>query len=57
MNFFGNDNEGGDSFYDFSLFIIKVRLVGVWFSNYNILVGNGMFNMLRVYLILVGIDI
>ncbi len=57
LNFFGNDNEGGDSSYDPSLFTTKVRSVGVWFSNYNTLVGNGMSNTPRVYLIPVGIDI
>lgn len=56
MNFFGWPLGGGDNAYDSTNFTTKVRSVGVWFSNYNNLMGSGMSNTPRVYMIPVGID-
>lgn len=57
LNFFGWPAVGGDSAYDSTNFTTKVRSVGVWFSNYNNLLGSGMLSTPRVYLVPVGNDI
>ncbi|HAM73305.1 MAG TPA: hypothetical protein DCM86_16855, partial [Verrucomicrobiales bacterium] len=56
-NFFGWPAGGGDNDYDSTHFATKIRSVGVWFANYNNLVGGGMVNTPRVYLVPVGADI
>jgi len=56
-NFFGWLAGGGDNSYDSANFATKIRSVGIWFANYNAVVGNGMVNSPRVYLIPVGTDI
>lgn len=64
QNFFVNADTGqaiplgaGDSSYDTTAFATKIRSVGIWFSNYNSLVGGGMSNTPRVYLFPVGRDL
>lgn len=64
QNFFVNLDSGqaiplgaGDSSYDTTAFATKIRSVGLWFSDYNALVGGGMSNTPRVYLIPVGRDL
>ena len=56
QNFFGWPLAGGDSAYDSTNFVTKIRSVGVWFSNYNNLEG-GMSNTPRVYLVPIGTDV
>jgi hypothetical protein len=55
-NFFGWPEGGGDNDFDSSHFATKIRSMGLWFSGYNNLVGGGMVNTPRVYLIPVGDD-
>jgi len=54
LNFFGWPLGGGDSAYDPSRFVTKVRSVGVWFANYN---GSGLSVTPRVYLVPAGMDV
>ena len=54
LNFFGNEASGRDSTYDSTQFATKIRSVGVWFSNYDVL---SLSNTPRVYLVPVGIDV
>lgn len=56
-NFFGWLAGGGDNSYDSANFATKIRSVGVWFANYNNVVGDGMVNTPRVYLVPVGSDV
>lgn len=56
-NFFGWLAGGGDNSYDSANFATKVRSVGLWFANYNNVVGNGMVNTPRAYLVPVGSDV
>jgi hypothetical protein len=56
-NFFGWLAGGGDNSYDSANFATKIRSVGVWFANYNNIVGGGMVNTPRVYLVPAGSDI
>jgi len=53
-NFFGMDIGSQDSSYDSTQFATKIRSVGIWFSNYDIL---GLSNTPRVYLVPVGNDV
>lgn len=64
QNFFVNADTGqaiplgaGDSSYDTTAFATKIRSVGIWFSDYNSLVGGGMSNTPRVYLFPTGRDL
>ena len=57
MNFFVHPLQGSDSAYDPTNFTTKVRSVGVWFSNYDVVQQTGLSNTPRVYLIPVGNDI
>lgn len=58
QNFFGHPLSGGDHAFDPSQYAIKIRSVGVWFSDY---LSEDILNDLpatpRVYLIPVGTDI
>lgn len=55
-NFFGwKSTAGGESFYPSDHFSIKIRSVGVWFSNYNDQ-SEGLTATPRVYLVPVGAD-
>jgi hypothetical protein len=53
LNYFGWPLGPGDSAYDPTLFVTKVRTVGVWFGNYDV---SALSNTPRVYLIPVGAD-
>ena len=55
LNFFGWPFGGGDSRYDTSWFMHKIRSVGISFSNYRI-GSNGLAKTAFVYLIPVGSD-
>lgn len=56
-NLFGWPAVGGDSAYSSSHFSTKIRSVGVWFSNYNSMVGTGgLMETPRVYLFPAGED-
>jgi hypothetical protein len=64
QNFFVNADTGqalplgaGDSSYDTTAFATKIRSVGVWMADYNALVGGGMSNTPRVYLVPTGRDL
>ncbi len=54
LNFFGRELGGGDSTYDPTNFVTKIRSVGVWFNNYD---ASGLSNTPRVYLLPVGADV
>ncbi|MDX9755842.1 MAG: hypothetical protein RBU29_17900, partial [bacterium] len=55
-NFFGwKSTVGGESFYPSDHFSIKVRSVGIWFSNYND-EAEGLTATPRAYLVPVGAD-
>ncbi len=53
-NFFGREVGGQDSSYDSTQFATKIRSVGIWFSNYDVL---GLSNTPRVYLVPAGNDV
>ncbi len=53
-NFFGRGDYGAlDSSYDSTQFATKIRSVGVWFSNYDVL---GLSNTPRIWLVPAGVD-
>jgi hypothetical protein len=54
LNFFGWELGAGDSFYPTDHFSIKIRSVGVWFSNYE---TSGLVETPSVYLVPVGADV
>lgn len=57
-NFFGwpGATDGGESFYPSDYFSIKIRGVGIWFSNYSDGTG-GLTTTPRCYLVPVGCDV
>ncbi len=58
QNFFGwpGSTDGGESFYPSDHFSIKIRGVGIWFSNYKDNTG-GLATTPRCYLVPVGADV
>ncbi len=54
LNFFGWPLGPGDSAYDPSHFVTKIREVGSWFTNYS---GLPLSNTPRVYVVPVGADV
>jgi len=58
-NFFGRAGlkDGGESFYPSDHYAIKIRGVGIWFTNYNDAAGGGLVTTPRCYLVPVGVDL
>lgn len=54
LNFFGLPLGGGDSSYDSTQYVTKIKSVGVSFGDYN---AKGLSNTPRVYLVPAGLDV
>jgi hypothetical protein len=57
LNYFGWPLGGGDNAYNSTYSATKIRSAGVWFANYNNIVGGGLANTPQVYVIPVGADL